>query len=120
MRTKTIKNALPCIVLALATVLTINAAGANTDSERTAFDFIYQRVAQDLKQNNAKDIFSFETDDFSHKMVSGETLNHQEADASLQQGMNAMKVSDAEMKITDFKIEKEQVTLVVIQKLSQL
>jgi hypothetical protein len=117
MRTKTIKNALPCIALASAIVLPINNARANTDSERTAFEFIYQRVAQDLKQNNAKDIFSFETDDFSHKILSGKTLNHQEADAILQQSMNAMKVSDAETTIADFSVEKEQATIVVTQKI---
>jgi ketosteroid isomerase-like protein len=104
-------------LFALAIILATPVLGiAATDSDRNDLSKIYQVYAQVMKQKDLATILSFETDDFTHKLLSGKTLNRQQDAANTRQAFLATKViSRVDVQVLDLKIQSAQANVVASQ-----
>jgi hypothetical protein len=116
MKAQKIKHALIGIGLFFAIALITDLAKAETSSSRNTFEIIY---AQAIKHKDMEVIFGYETDDFSIKTLSGQILNHQQADAIVRKNLQMMKtISQVDVKIVTFETENGQTIVVESQKIT--
>lgn len=114
---RSMKNKGKQLALTLAVgVIAANFASGATDANRSALETVYSKYTKALKEKDARTVSSYETDDFTIELSSGETLNRQQADALLKQTLGSLKtISNAGAQITDVKTENGTATVSVTE-----